>query len=82
MNEKMKQEIINFMRTYFNSAGYKTISLKADKDNKVIYNLLIPEKRVTIVFNFEKKEILVVDEYGKEFIYDIGLILKTMILLL
>jgi hypothetical protein len=78
----MKQEIINFMRTYFNSIGYMTIILKADKDNKVIYSLIIPEKRVTIVFNFDKKEILVTDENGKEFIYDIGLILKTMILLL
>ncbi len=55
MNEKMKQEIINFMRTYFNSAGYMTIILKADKDNKVIYSLIIPEKGVTIVFNFDKK---------------------------
>lgn len=82
MNEKMKHEIINFMRTYFNSIGYKTILLKAYKDNEDIYNLLIPEKRVTIAFNFEKKEIIVVDENGKEFIYDIGFILKTMLLLL
>lgn len=80
MTEKMKQEIINFMRTYFNSIGYMTIISKEDKDNKVIYSLIIPEKRVTIVFNFDKKEILV--ENGKEFIYDIGLILKTMISLL
>ena len=80
MNEKMKQEIINFMRTYFNSIGYMTIISKEDKDNKVIYSLIIPEKSVTIVFNFDKKEILV--ENGKEFIYDIGLILKTMISLL
>lgn len=80
MTEKMKQEIINFMRTYFNSIGYMTIISKEEKDNKVIYSLIIPEKRVTIVFNFDKKEILV--ENGKEFIYDIGLILKTMISLL
>lgn len=80
MTEKMKQEIINFMRTYFNTIGYMTIISKENKDNKVIYSLIIPEKRVTIVFNFDKKEILV--ENGKEFIYDIGLILKTMISLL
>lgn len=80
MTEKMKQEIINFMKTYFNSIGYMTIISKENKDNKVIYSLIIPEKSVTIVFNFDKKEILV--ENGKEFIYDIGLILKTMILLL
>lgn len=80
MTEKMKQEIINFMRTYFNSIGCMNIISNEDKDNKVIYSLIIPEKRVTIVFNFDKKEILV--ENGKEFIYDIGLILKTMISLL
>ena len=80
MTEKMKQEIINFMRTYFNSIGYMTIISKEEKDNKVIYSLIIPEKTCNIVFNFDKKEILV--ENGKEFIYDIGLILKTMISLL
>lgn len=81
MNEKMKEEIINFMAVYFKTVGYRTIILKEDKGNEVIYNLLIPKKRLTIAFDFDKKEIIVIDENGKEFIYDIGLILKSMILL-
>jgi uncharacterized protein YrzB (UPF0473 family) len=81
MNEKMKEEIINFMSVYFKTVGYRTIILKEEKGNEVIYNLLIPKKRLFIGFDFDKKEIIVVDENGKEFIYDIGLILKSMILL-
>lgn len=82
MCDEMKLEIINFMKKYFATAGYPVVHVKVNKDDDTVHKLYISKKRVNIVFNFEKKEIIVIDEKGKESIYDIGLILRTMIILL
>ena len=82
MKEEIKQSIINFFRTYYKTGGYNTIHIYSYKDNTVTHELYIPKKKTTLYFKFDEKEILVSDENGKEFIYDIGFILKTMILLL
>nr|DAL42403.1 MAG TPA_asm: hypothetical protein [Caudoviricetes sp.] len=82
MCDEMKLEIINFMKKYFATAGYPVLHVKVNKDGNTVHKLYIPQKKVNIVFNFNKKEILVIDEKGKELIYDIGLILRTMIILL
>lgn len=82
MCDEMKLEIINFMKKYFATAGYPVVHVKVNKDGDMVHKLYITKKRVNIVFNFEKKEIIVIDENGKELTYDIGLILRTMIILL
>lgn len=82
MCDEMKLEIINFMKKYFATAGYPVVHVKVNKDGDTVHKLYISKKRVNIVFNFDKKEIIVIDENGKELTYDIGLILRTMIILL
>lgn len=82
MCDEMKLEIINFIKKYFETAGYPIVHVKVNKDSDTVHKLYISKKRVIIVFNFDKKEIIVIDEKGKELTYDIGLILRTMIILL
>lgn len=82
MCDEMKLEIINFFKKYFATSGYSVVHVKVNKDGNTVHKLYIHQKRVNITFNFDKKEIIVIDEKGKELIYDIGLILRTMIILL
>lgn len=82
MCDEMKLEIINFFKKYFATAGYPVVHVKVNKGGNTVHKLYIHQKRVNIVFNFNKKEIIVIDEKGKELSYDIGLILRTMIILL
>lgn len=83
MEEEMKQIIIKFIKTYFETAGYPAVHVKVKRVDETIHKLYISKKNVTILFKFDKKTMIVkYNENNKEFIYDIGDVLKTMIILL
>lgn len=83
MKEEMKQIIIKFIKTYFETAGYPAVYVKVKRVDETIHKLYISKKNVTILFKFDKKTMIVkYNENNEEFIYDIGDVLKTMVILL
>lgn len=81
MCDEMKLEIINFMKKYFETAGYPAVHVKIEREGETLHKLYISKKGLMILFKFDKKTILA--KYNEnEYIYEIGEILKTMVLML